>query len=771
MKKILIFLVTMVTAVLLLGPPVLAAEPLREPDGLSASTDVSGAVEISWQEVNGAESYRVYRMEYGSPGFTFLGTAAECSFTDETAKDLIIYQYSVSALQGEEEGPKDPIGCMGHTKFGGILDIQTDLLTKDTCRVSGEITFAEDTDHIAVAVWSYENGQDDLRWAEYPVVGDRFSFTVSTADHGGKSGLYWVHVYPRRADGTQSSDMYPCYVEFPETLEEPVLPDAESISENYSDIVIMGHDYGDAVLLASEGEYLMIDCGRVEDADQIMKILKVCGVDKVDILFSHTHSDHWGALPDLIEAGMVKSITTTDVWNRYYQDELAFEEYMARARAAGIPILSYPESGEVCRVGHFVISIAAPQMNFQADSLEMGNNNCVWLKVEAYGFTYLTIGDAEKAAQKAVLDAGIDLSADFVKIPHHGLINSLNRDFIDAVGAKAAFAMDVGQDTDDSGKSLSAWAEKTKVYATSTEGTIRLRLTDGAYEISTVRQTILNRQAKAEEERKKAEEEAKKAEEERKKAEEEQRKAEEEKRKAEEEERRERQKTMSFVYDGLDYGPVFDPEYYLSNYPDLRAAFGDDYEQAFEHFLAFGMREGRQASRYFNLSFYRDRYADLRSAFGGDWPSYYRHFLNHGISEGRLASSVKYEEKTEEKEEESQPEEKEPEEKEPEEEKPGEKEETKTYIAGGLDYSPIFDPEYYLSRYPDLRAAFGDNYELAFEHFLTFGANEFRQASASFDPYVYRARYADLRNAFGGSGILYYQHYLIHGIQEGRSGV
>lgn len=93
------------------------------------------------------------------------------------------------------------------------------------------------------------------------------------------------------------------------------------------------------------------------------------------------------------------------------------------------------------------------------------------------------------------------------------------------------------------------------------------------------------------------------------------------------------------------------------------------------------------------------------------------------------------------------------------------------FMLNGLDYSPVFNPSYYSNKYPDLKSAFGDDETALWNHFITFGMNEFRQASAEFNPTVYKDRYEDLRNAYGDNKPMYYYHYVAFGINEGRSAV
>jgi len=95
------------------------------------------------------------------------------------------------------------------------------------------------------------------------------------------------------------------------------------------------------------------------------------------------------------------------------------------------------------------------------------------------------------------------------------------------------------------------------------------------------------------------------------------------------------------VYNGVDYSPVFDGKYYLGLYADIKAAFGEDEKSAFEHFVNYGIKEGRQGSAEFNVYSYRARYADLDAAFGDDLASYYTHYIEYGKAEGRNGAAEK----------------------------------------------------------------------------------------------------------------------------------
>ena len=191
------------------------------------------------------------------------------------------------------------------------------------------------------------------------------------------------------------------------------------------------------------------------------------------------------------------------------------------------------------------------------------------------------------------------------------------------------------------------------------------------------------------------------------------------------------------VYNGVDYASVYDYNYYVNKYPDIRAAFGDDDMAVLAHFVNYGMSEGRRGNEAFDINSYRNAYSDLRAAFGMDLKQYYLHYLYTGKSEKRVTSGV-----------------------------------TKLVnpltVYNGVDYSSVYDYNYYTNLYPDIRAAFGNDDRAVLAHFINYGMTEGRRGNATFDVAAYRNKYADLQQAFGNDWKGYYEHYVQYGLAEGR---
>ncbi|CBK73785.1 Bacterial surface proteins containing Ig-like domains [Butyrivibrio fibrisolvens 16/4] len=80
---------------------------------------------------------------------------------------------------------------------------------------------------------------------------------------------------------------------------------------------------------------------------------------------------------------------------------------------------------------------------------------------------------------------------------------------------------------------------------------------------------------------------------------------------------------------------LFDASFYAKQNPDVVAAFGNNEDALFQHFLIFGIKEGRQINQYFDVKAYKAAYPDLSEKFGDNMELYYKHFVAYGQKEHR----------------------------------------------------------------------------------------------------------------------------------------
>lgn len=95
----------------------------------------------------------------------------------------------------------------------------------------------------------------------------------------------------------------------------------------------------------------------------------------------------------------------------------------------------------------------------------------------------------------------------------------------------------------------------------------------------------------------------------------------------------------------MEDGNLFDAEYYAATYPDV-AAVGNDEAALYNHYVNYGVNEGRTPyavgpkamadGNLFDATYYATTYPDVEEALGVDEAALYNHYVNYGINEGRL---------------------------------------------------------------------------------------------------------------------------------------
>ncbi len=87
------------------------------------------------------------------------------------------------------------------------------------------------------------------------------------------------------------------------------------------------------------------------------------------------------------------------------------------------------------------------------------------------------------------------------------------------------------------------------------------------------------------------------------------------------------------VFNGVDYSPVFDFDYYVEHNPTVVGYYTLDpvnnpptFEQMFFYFSRYGMDMGQESSPNFNLAKYKSDHPELVAMYGDDNRSYYTHY-------------------------------------------------------------------------------------------------------------------------------------------------
>lgn len=185
-------------------------------------------------------------------------------------------------------------------------------------------------------------------------------------------------------------------------------------------------DVGQAlsILIECDGQYMLYDGGEADTSSYVVAYLKELGIKELAyVVASHYDSDHISGLIGVLNTFNVDRVIGPD----YEDDTEVYDSFMAMLDKRGLGV-EHPGVGERLSLGTADIMVLGPLKTYEAP-----NNNSIVLKISYGEDTFLLPGDAEGEAEKDMLSADLDLSADVLVLGHHGSRTSTSRDFLWAV--------------------------------------------------------------------------------------------------------------------------------------------------------------------------------------------------------------------------------------------------------------------------------------------------------------------------------------------------
>ena len=187
---------------------------------------------------------------------------------------------------------------------------------------------------------------------------------------------------------------------------------------------------GDAfVVRLASGTALVIDSGP--DPGKVDGCLSRLGITRIPLLvLTHLHADHIEGVPGLFLGRQVSEVEIGPL------DEPAVERQrlLGWLGARNIPVVR-AQIGEARVSGPVRWEVLDATARHGTDSDP--NNSSIVIRLVTHGVSVLFAGDLEGDAQRALLDRGTALTADVLKVPHHGS-RKQDLDFLDAVHARVA---------------------------------------------------------------------------------------------------------------------------------------------------------------------------------------------------------------------------------------------------------------------------------------------------------------------------------------------
>lgn len=211
------------------------------------------------------------------------------------------------------------------------------------------------------------------------------------------------------------------------TPESPTQHTDGSLTISYLDV-----GQGDcSFIVLPNGESILIDAGNQSDGESIIEYIRESGITTLDyVVATHPHADHIGSMAQVISAFEVEKVYLP----KKAHTSKTFEDLLDTIKKKGLSITSAKGGAVLFDYGNLKAEFLAPC----SDSYENLNNYSAVLLLTYGDRRFLFMGDAEAESEAEILARNIDVSADLLKVGHHGSATSSTESFISAVNPSHA---------------------------------------------------------------------------------------------------------------------------------------------------------------------------------------------------------------------------------------------------------------------------------------------------------------------------------------------
>lgn len=212
-------------------------------------------------------------------------------------------------------------------------------------------------------------------------------------------------------------------VDLPQPFDQPTPDRAEgTLMVEFIDV-----GQGDASLIhLPDGKTMLIDAGERKEGARVLEVLEEQGITRLDyVIGTHPHTDHIGGLQAVIE--------TIDIGKIYMPKKMhttkTFENLLQAISEKGLKVNTAKAGVTVLEEQGLFAAFVAPN----GDDYEELNDYSAVLRLTFGTTSFLFTGDAEAVSEHEMLAEGHSLSAEVLKVGHHGSTTSNTVAFLNAV--------------------------------------------------------------------------------------------------------------------------------------------------------------------------------------------------------------------------------------------------------------------------------------------------------------------------------------------------
>jgi len=186
---------------------------------------------------------------------------------------------------------------------------------------------------------------------------------------------------------------------------------------------------GDSLLLGLPGNHwVLVDGGGFAASEfdvgerVVLPALLTMGIRQLDLaVLTHAHQDHGGGLQAVMEA-----LPTSELWlGRSPVGSKLIRGISALAASENIP-MRHPTRGSIRCFGETCLEVIHPPAGYRSRQ-PAANDDSLVLRITYRRSQVLLTGDVESEGEMLMLRSGLPLSAQILKVAHHGSASSTSQ--------------------------------------------------------------------------------------------------------------------------------------------------------------------------------------------------------------------------------------------------------------------------------------------------------------------------------------------------------
>lgn len=192
-------------------------------------------------------------------------------------------------------------------------------------------------------------------------------------------------------------------------------------------------DQSDCSIVVCDDKVMVIDTGSYPQLAEIQEALYALEVKTIDYLvITHQHDDHMSCAERLMGIYGVQNIIMPKLSEENAVNTETYTRLLRTIADYGVNPMA-AQHGESFQLGSATVEILAPLKQYK----EL-NNMSIVMKITYDETSFLFQGDAESQVENDLLYSDYDLTADVLKLGHHGSKTSSTEKYLDAVNPQIA---------------------------------------------------------------------------------------------------------------------------------------------------------------------------------------------------------------------------------------------------------------------------------------------------------------------------------------------